>query len=158
MLLGSDVLIHRSPDDVWTFLADISNLPKWDRAVAAARRLSANRGGPDFEFETMAKPSRADDRDEPGRMAYRVVGSDAPTSCVVRLTSSTGNARFFKCAEWHFRAEPASEGTWLFCWVAFTLKFRYVLLAPVLYLMHRAIRSDLKNLKRVLENEGGDGR
>lgn len=158
MLLGSDVLIHRSPEDVWAFLADISNLPKWDRGVAGARRLSANSGGADFEFETIAKPSHADDGDAPGRMAYRVAGSDAPNSCVVRLTSATGNARFFKRAEWRFRAEPAPKGTRLFCCVAFSLKFRYVLLAPVLYLMQGAIRSDLKNLKRVLENEGGDGR
>lgn len=154
MLLGSDVLIHRSPEDVWTFLADISNLPKWDRGVADARSLSPSSGGADFEFETLAKPSPVVGGDDTGRMAYRVASSDTPNSCVVQLASATGNARFFKHAEWHFRAEPAPEGTRLFCCVAFTLKFRYVLLAPVLYLMQGAIRSDLKNLKRVLEKEG----
>jgi hypothetical protein len=71
----------------------------------------------------------------------------------LQLTSSTGNARFFKAAQWKFRVEPAPGGTLLTCCADFALRFRYIILAPILYAMKNAIRSDLENLKSVMENE-----
>jgi len=37
------------------------------------------------------------------------------------------------------------------CAVEFTLRLRYLFLAPVLYLMRRAISDDLERLRRALE-------
>jgi len=74
-----------------------------------------------------------------------------PEGATVRLTSTTGNARYFRDAAWHFRLDPVPEGTRLVCAADFTLRLRYLFLAPVLYLLRRAIKDDLERLRRVLE-------
>ena len=47
--------------------------------------------------------------------------------------------------------EPVAEGARVVCAAHFKLRFPYLVLAPVFYGMSRAIRSDLENLKRILE-------
>ena len=37
MNLEATVLIHRTPERVWAYLGDASNVPKWDRGVAKVR-------------------------------------------------------------------------------------------------------------------------
>jgi hypothetical protein len=83
-------------------------------------------------------------------MAYEV-SAVGPEGSSVRLTSTTGNARYFKDAVWHFRLDPVPEGTRITCAAEFTLRLRYLFLAPVLYLMRRAISDDLERLRRALE-------
>jgi len=83
-------------------------------------------------------------------MAYEVTEA-SPEGSTVRLTSTTGNARYFRNAAWHVRLDPAPGGTRVTCAAEFTLHLRYLFLAPVLYLMRRAIRDDLERLRRVLE-------
>ena len=85
-------------------------------------------------------------------LSYRVTESDPATGCTVKLTSTTGNARFFRDAEWRFRVEPAPEGSRVFCTAAFTLRLRYFFLAPILLSMKRAIRRDLLLLRDRLES------
>ncbi len=129
-------------------MGDVSNLSKWDRGVAKVSRTSAeNAPGVGFEFDTLARSGQPDN----GRMSYRVA-EVTDHQCRVQLTSSGGNARFFKSAQWTFRAEPSPEGTLLTCATDFTLRSFYIIVAPVFYAMKYAIRSDLENLKRVLEN------
>ena len=149
MRLQAEVIVRRAPDDVAAFLGDVRNIPSWDRGVAAVRTAPDAKPGVGFAFETLGYPGSAAGAED-GRMAYEV-SAVGPEGSTVRLTSTTGNARYFKDAAWHIRLDPVAEGTRITCAAEFTLRLRYVFLAPVLYLMRRAIRVDLERVKRVLE-------
>ncbi len=153
MQLEANVIIHRPPDRVWDYLGNVSNISAWDRGVAGTQSTSKDRPGVGFEFDTLAHP-RGDSPDGNwGRMSYRITEADPVHGCKVQLTSSTGNARYFKSAEWRFRVQAVADGSQVFCVAQFTLHIRYMILAPIFLMMKRAIRNDLENLKRVLENE-----
>ena len=102
-----------------------------------------------MEFDTFAKGDESDW----GKMSYKIaeVGADY---CRVQLTSSTGNARYFKQASWTFSSKPHPEGTTLLCSVDFVTRLRYFFLAPLLYLKRSALAIDLESLKRAIENDG----
>ena len=84
-------------------------------------------------------------------MTYRVA-EVGPNYSVVDLTSTTGNARFFRRASWRFDLEPVPEGTLVTCTAEFAVRLRYFVVAPILFLMRRAIARDLGQLKRAIEN------
>lgn len=151
MLLESTIVIRRTPEQVWSFLGDVSNIPKWDRGVAFTQEASPGTAGIGKEFDTFSHGDLRDGAHAKGKMSYRVVRAGAD-QCTIQLTSSAGNARYFKSAEWNFRVEPSAEGARLTCSANFALRFPYILLAPVFYLMRGAIRTDLESLKRVLES------
>jgi len=149
MRLESKIIIHRAPEDVGRFLSDIANVEKWDRGVGSSRAISGS-PGIGFEFETLGRSDSAFASPEKARMGYRIVQTE-PDRCTVALTSSSGNARFFKTAQWQFRLAPAPEGSLLTCCADFTLRLRYIFLAPIFYLKRSAIQMDLKALKQTLE-------
>jgi hypothetical protein len=107
MKLEATVEIRRTPEEVWAYLSDVSNVSKWDRGVAETRSASNTAPGVGFEFDTLGYPRKGERRQERGKMSYRIS-----------------------------EADPA---------------FPYVLMAPIFFLTRGAIRSDLENLKRVLD-------
>ena len=149
MRLESKIMIRRAPEEVGRFLSDIANVEKWDRGVGSSRAISGS-PGVGFEFETLGRSDSPFVSPEKARMAYRIVSVE-PDRCTVALTSSAGNARFFKTAQWQFRLSPAVEGSLLTCCADFTLRLRYIFLAPIFYLNRRAIQIGLKALKQSLE-------
>ena len=154
MHLESSIVIRRQPEQVWSFLANVANIPKWDRGVAGIQRTTSEPMGVGSEFDTVADPAARDDAQAQGRMSYRIASVDPDQHrCTVQLTSRDGNARFFKTAAWTFRAVAAPDGTLLTCSVDFILRLRYLIFAPVLYAMKGAIHADLRQLKRVIEAE-----
>jgi|HubBroStandDraft_5_1064220.scaffolds.fasta_scaffold37731_5 hypothetical protein len=156
MRLESKILVCRTPERIWAFLGDPANVPKWDRGVSevVAKDGSGNGGSASqdagVEFDTLADPSTRGLKDR-GRMSYRVEDVDPAGYCTVRLTSTEGNARFFKDAEWRFHVEAAPEGAWVHCAAVFTLRWQYLFMAPVLYAARKAILIDLKLLKGAIE-------
>ena len=148
MRLQAAVTVRRPHDDVAAFLGDVRNIPLWDRGVATVRASSDAARDVGFAFETLGH--RGSTLGGDGRMAYEV-SAVGPEGSTVRLTSTTGNARYFKDAAWHFRLDPVPEGTRVSCAVEFTLRRRYLFLAPIFYLLRRAISDDLERLRRVLE-------
>ena len=84
-------------------------------------------------------------------MSYRISELVPDDHCTVQLTSSAGNARYFKRAQWNFRVEPKLKGARVICSVDFQLGLRFLILAPVFYMMKGAIRKDLESLKRAVE-------
>jgi len=141
MRLESAIVIRRTPEQVWNFLGDASNVPKWDRGVAAVNATSPT------TFETLAYSSRSNQ----GRMSYRIAEPAPGAHSTVQLTSSTGNARFFENAQWNFNVDPAPQGSRVICSVDFALRPQYFFLAPILFFMRSAIHRDLKSLKRAIE-------
>jgi hypothetical protein len=152
MHLKSKIVVHRSPEQVWAYLCDHANVPNWDRGVASTRPNPDTAPGVGFEFDTFRDAAASGSEADRGRMSYRVTRTDPVEGCVVQLTSSDGNARYFRKAEWRFRVDPVPEGALVTCGAHFRLRFRYLLLAPVLFVMRHAIHRDLVSLKRVLEN------
>src|SRR5262245_11827359 len=149
MRLQADVIVRRTPEDVAAFLGDVRNIPVWDRGVAGVRIPTDAQPGVGSAFETLGHPGSAPGAED-GRMAYEVSAAGAEGS-TVRLTSTTGNARYFRDAAWHVRLDPVTEGTRVTCVAEFTLRPRYFVLAPVFYLMRRAIRDDLERIRRAVE-------
>lgn len=152
MHLQSKVVVHRTPEQVWAYLSNHANVPAWDRGVESTRPNPATAPGVGFEFDTFRDSSGSNLEADRGRMSYRVTQTDPVDGCVVKLTNSDGNARYFKEAEWRFRVDPAPEGALVTCAAHFKLRFRYLVLAPVLFVMRKAIHRDLLSLKRALEN------
>jgi hypothetical protein len=152
MHLESSIRIERPPERVWSFMSEVSNIPKWDRGVAAVAHSAAGVTGVGSEFDTVADVDAPFDARRNGRMSYRIVDIDPERhQCRVELTSRDGNARYFKRASWTFRAEGEDGGTLLTCSADFVLRVRWLMLAPALYLMRRAITNDLRQLKAVVE-------
>jgi Polyketide cyclase / dehydrase and lipid transport len=137
---------------VWAYLGKVENVSSWDRGVARTQVTAPSASGVGLEFDTFAHPRGSDTAGEWGRMSYRTTSADPATGCTIQLTSSSGNARFFRSAEWRFRVEAAPEGAAVFCAAAFTLRRRYLILAPLFLTMKRAIRRDLEQLRQKIED------
>ncbi|MBN9614798.1 MAG: SRPBCC family protein [Acidobacteriales bacterium] len=152
MHLETIILVSRTPEEVWSYLSDYSNVPQWDRGVESVRHNPATAPGVGFEFSTFGIADKKGAGPERGKMSYRVSKADPVEGATVELTNSDGNARYFKRAEWRFKVDPAPEGAWITCAAHFTLRFRYIFLAPVFSMMKGAIQRDLESLKRVLES------
>jgi hypothetical protein len=146
MHLESQIVIHRQPADVWAFLGSIENVAKWDRGVVRTTATKVAAEGVGTEFSTFA---RADS--DWGKMSYRVVEA-SPDHCKLQLTSRDGNARIFRSGCWTFRIEAHPEGTLVRCCVDFSLRLRYLFLAPLLYGKRSAVLTDLEFLKRAIES------
>jgi len=139
---------------VWAYLGEVSNVAQWDRGVAATEITSTTAQGVGLEFDTLALRNGKPAQDGWGKMSYRISEIDPVNGCAVQLTSKTGNARYFKSAAWRFRVESETGGSRIICTAEFKLRWQYLLLAPVFYGMRKAIRTDLEQLKRVLETPG----
>ena len=152
MHLESSIYVRRSPEAVSAYLGDLSNISEWDRGVSRTEASCEAQPGVGFEFDTIAHP-RGKSRDGSwGKMSYRITDIDPVRGCTVQLTSTTGNARYFKSAEWHFRVEAELGGCRVYCAAVFALKWQYLILAPVLCAVKKAIRTDLEQLKAKLES------
>ena len=147
----STIVIRRKAADVWCFLADPLNIPKWDRGVAAVEVNESTPVGVGFEFTTVGHPGSGPDR---GRMTYRVTDVNlAARTCRAELISRTGNARFIRKAEWHQQVEEAPEGSRVTVSADFRLRTRYIWLGPLLFFFgKRAGDKDMTRLKNILEN------
>jgi hypothetical protein len=152
MQLTSSILIERSPAEVWSFLGDPANVPKWDRGVANVENTSTAPPGVGLEFDTVAHDRfHLADR---GRMSYRIREiNPSEARCVVELVSHSGNARFFDSAAWHFHTRPARTGTLLTCTADFRVRPRFFLLGLLLYFKRSAISIDLELLKQAVESQ-----
>ena len=151
MQLQSHIVIHRTPEEVWKFLGDPANVSQWDRGVAAVEETSAVPHGVGFEFDTLAPTNL--NLPAQGRMSYRIKDTDPTGRCVVELTSKTGNARYFRSCEWRFDTQAILSGTLLTCSAAVSIRWKYLWLAPLLYLKKSAILMDLEFLKTAIESQ-----
>ena len=104
-----------------------------------------------LEFSTFGIVDKQGANTKRGKMSYRASKADPVEGATVQLTSSDGNARYFRQAEWRFKVDPAPEGALITCAAHFTLRFRYIFLAPVFSMMRGPIHRDLESLKRALE-------
>lgn len=154
MQLHSSVIVRKPAAEVWAYLGDFSKISEWDRGVASTQASSDAAPGVGFTFDTLAHPRGEQGSGDWGRMSYRIAEVDPERGCTVQLTNKDGNARYFRTAEWRFRVDPVAEGSRVTCVARFKLRWRYLLLGPVLLSMNKAIRRDLESLKSRLEQTG----
>jgi len=152
VVLETSILIRRPADEVWTYLGDVKNVSRWDRGVASTEITSSTSSGVGLEFDTLARSPRTAKQKDWGKMSYRVTEIDRVRGCTIQLTSRTGNARFFRNAEWRFRVEPDALGSRVFCAADFRFRFPWQILIPVFYFMKSAIQRDLESLRQQLES------
>jgi hypothetical protein len=115
MHLESQIVISPTPEQVSTFLGDISNVANWDRGVSVTRQSSTAQtgNGVGLELDTVGHGGNPDDPNARGQMSYRLA-EVGPNYSVVDLTSSKGNAPFFKEARWTSGFNPTHTGLWSF--------------------------------------------
>ncbi len=99
MKLSASTTIPRSIADVFAFISDVNNMPKWMTGVTSARLLSGEMGG-DARFVFEYRPSWRSDR-----IDMVVVSFDPPKSFCTR--SSRGPFQFEGC----FFLKEAGDGT-----------------------------------------------
>lgn len=145
MTITSTIIVNRRRDDVWAFLADLRNAPKWDRSVARAILTSDGPVGTGAIVETTSPRGK--------RQSFRVMAFEPPRLLRFRLLRSP----LFRLADLTFSLEGADAGTRITHEIQVKLRpWLAPLLLPVLTLFgRRALATDMSFLRRSLE-EGFD--
>jgi hypothetical protein len=140
MKLTSSVLVPQHVTEVWAFLADPQNTPKWDRSIAQVIPISPFPPGVGYEAETVA-PSGM-------RQRFRFTEFEPNDRIAFVLLRS----RIFKTAELRFTVFPAKEqGTQIIHDIEVRFWPWSLLLYPVfLVTAGKALATDLGFLKRAL--------
>ena len=90
----ASVQIQRPPQEVWEFLSNLENMPKWSSEVTAVRKISDN-------------PRRYAVRGASGEMETEIVAFEPPRRYVSRMASE---AMGFS-GDWEITMEPEGAGT-----------------------------------------------
>jgi len=144
MTITSTIGVARNRDDVWAFLADLRNAPKWDRSIARATLTSNGPLGTGAIVETTSPGGK--------RQSFRVITFEPPRLLTFRLLRSP----LFRSADLTFRLETADAGTRITHEIQVQPRVWLLILVPVLNLIgRRALSTDLDYLRRSLE-EGLD--
>ena len=145
MTIVSTIVVRRNPDEVWSFLADLRNAPRWDRSIARATLLSSNGPiGPGAIVETTSPGGK--------RQSFRIIAFEPPRLLTFRLLRSP----LFRLADLTFRLEAVNGGTMITHEIHVRVRLWLLILVPVLSLIgRRALATDLNYLRRSLE-EGLD--
>ncbi|MCB0697846.1 MAG: SRPBCC family protein [Chitinophagaceae bacterium] len=142
MQLTSEITVNLDIEQVWDFLSDPLNSPKWDKSVASVVLPEGSFSGTGCIVDTIA-PSGM-------RQSFRVTEFQPPRFFkFILLQSST-----FKEADMSFLLEKVSEGTKITHVINFKLHLRSFMLYPVLLLTSKkALGADMTYLKNALELE-----
>lgn len=144
MTFTSSIIVSRNRDDVWSFLADLRNAPKWDRSIARATLASNGPVGIGAIVETTSPGGK--------RQSFCVTAFEPPHMLSFRLLRSP----LFKSADLTFSLEAADAGTRITHEIHVRMRPLLAALQPVLRLFsRRALSTDLEFLRRSLE-EGLD--
>jgi uncharacterized protein YndB with AHSA1/START domain len=143
------VVIDKPVEQVWSFLTDFQNTPKWDIGVLETRQTSEGPAGLGTTFENIGPFL--------GRSAvreYKVTEYEPNRRVTVKLITP---AKFVKQAEVSYTFEPVKNGTKLSFTGGIEFGGFFKLIQPIL--LQRAKKDgqgDLENLKRLMEVQTDD--
>jgi hypothetical protein len=80
MTISSSITVTTSGDDVWSFLADLRNAPKWDRSIARAVLASKGPIGAASIVETTSPSGK--------RQSFQIIAFEPPRLLRFRLLRS----------------------------------------------------------------------
>jgi dehydrogenase/reductase SDR family protein 12 len=138
------IMIDKPVEQVWNFLTDFQNTPKWDVGVLETRQTSTGPAGLGTTFQNIGAFLGQQSVRE-----YRVTEYEPDKKVTVELVNPT---KSIQKAEVRYTFEPAQTGTRLNFMGSIEFGGFFRLLQPIL--LQRAKRSgqgDLNNLKRLLE-------
>jgi uncharacterized membrane protein len=138
------VVIDRSVDQVWDYLTDFQNTPKWDIGVVETKQTSAGPAGLGTTFQNIGPFLGRNSVRE-----YRVTEYEPEQKISMGLVSPS---RLIQHAEISYMFQPDGDRTRLTFSGSMELKGIYKLLQP--FLLQRAKKDgqgDLENLRRQLD-------
>ncbi len=139
--IEKSIIINRPAEEVWKFLSNVENMPKWDRGVLEARQTSE---GPAGVGSTVQVARQLLGRRRIGTLR---VSEYAPNR-MVALQASLGQMK----AQTGFTFESVEGGTRLTQTSEIELGGWWKLITPILIpMLERDNREDFANLKRVME-------
>jgi uncharacterized protein YndB with AHSA1/START domain len=140
MKLTVSTVIRRSPEAVFAYLADRTNLTEWTSGVSSSRKVTQGAVGPGSKFRIEGKLA--------GRVfpsAYEITGYESPSLLTGR---NTGVLSFTET----FTLVPAADGAEVTQTAEVALGGHFLFLAPILRLaLLSQLKKDFATLKRVLE-------
>ncbi|MFT3842133.1 MAG: SRPBCC family protein [Myxococcaceae bacterium] len=140
MKIVSSIVVRRALPEVWSFLCDPRNSPKWDRSVGSANLLS----------EKMAVGARVETRSPAGkRQTFRVDELASP-----RLRFSLERSPMFRSAQLVFNLEEVDGGTRIEHVIEMQFRlYALPLMAVVKLTQRKALGTDLEYLRRALDED-----
>jgi uncharacterized protein YndB with AHSA1/START domain len=145
MQISSTIVVAHSIDQVWTFVADPSTAPQWDRSVAAVVVHTAGPVGVGSVVETTAPDGK--------RQTFQIMTVDPPR----QLTFALLRSWIFKRATLTFLLSPTPTGTTIRHQLDLTFHWWAGLVAVLLRLTHQqALATDLALLHAALDRTFGD--
>lgn len=140
MRMTSAISVKRAISEVWQFLIDPNNSPKWDRSIASVEVRSPQPFGPGSLVQTTA-PSGM-------KQLFRVDQVRPEALLRFQLVES----RLFRSASLEFRLTPTAAGTLIVHEIEVSFHGLWGVVAPVLTLVNkRALAADLESLRRALD-------
>ena len=135
------ILINRPAEEVWKFMSQVENMPKWDRGVLEARQTSKDPAGVGSTIQVVRQLLGR------RRIANLRVSEYVPNQSLAvqaRRGQITGQVRY--------TFEPVERGTRMTSTAEVTLGGWWKLITPLLVpMLDRDGRDDLANVKRVME-------
>ncbi len=135
------IIINRPVEEVWKFLSNVENIPKWDRGVLEARQTSE---GPPGVGSTVQIRRQMLGRQRIGKLR---VSEYAPNR-MIALQGSLGQMT----AQTGFTFEPVEGRTRLTQTSEVELGGWWKLITPIIIpMLERDGREDFANVKRIME-------
>ncbi len=140
------VIIRRPVEDVFAFLADFENVPKWNYAIVETRKVSPGPVGVGTTYrQTRSVPSRSEE-------GFQVTVFEPPSRLEVQGQLGPFTARVT------YVLEPTGGGTRLTNAVELGSSGLLMLVAPLATSrVKRAVAANLDTLKQLLEQGGQHG-
>lgn len=142
--LAAEVIIDRPIDQVRAFFSDMNSPVLWDRSVSKVIAESEGAIAVGARFTTIG-PSRGGR--EGKRSDYRVIAIDGDES-----KATLENSSIFRSAVWTMRLSARGGGATVACEMDMTTRWRHAPIGLLLALNRRALETDLKFLKRAIED------
>lgn len=142
MQIRSIVLVKKNPSDVWQFLIDPHNSPKWDRSIA---KVDVPAGLPLKVGDTVetTAPSGM-------RQVFRVIALNPPSDLSFQLTIS----KLFENATLRFLLEAVPEGTRITHEISLDIRSWALFIYPIIAMTYKkALATDLEYLRRGLDED-----
>ena len=143
------IVINKPVEQVWNFLTEFRNTPKWDIGVLETKQISEGPAGLGTTFQNIGPFL--------GRNAvreYKVTEYEPNKKVAVKLITQE---KFIRQAEVSYTFNPAKNGTKLTFMGMIEFSGFFKLIQPIL--LQRAKRDgqgDLFNLKRLIEAQSND--
>ena len=146
--LELSIVINKPVEQVWKFLTDFQNTPKWDVGVLETRQTSQGSAGLGTTFQNIGPFLGRNSMRE-----FKVTEYEPNQKVTVTLITST---KLIRKAQVSYLFEPTMSGTKVTSTGSLELAPLFRLIQPLLFQRARKdTQGDLNNLKQLIEADNG---